>query len=128
MFYGTDPSPEKSYYTTRAHLAKIIGLLGPPPLDLPQKRNPMEEFISEDGKSNVELLPCPKLIEARGKWIADCPIPKDNSLEKAEVIFSGRNKEMILDFVRGMPMPCPENRRTTKELLAYPWLTTGEIP
>lgn len=94
MFYGTDPSPEKTYYTTRAHLTKIIRLLGPPPLDLPQNGTQRKEFISEDSKSNAELLPCPKLIEARGKWIVDCPIPKgNNSLKKAEVIFSGINKE-----------------------------------
>jgi hypothetical protein len=30
----------------------------------------------------------------------DCLIPLDNSLEKAELVLDGRNKEMFLNFVR----------------------------
>ncbi|EFR01118.1 CMGC/DYRK protein kinase [Nannizzia gypsea CBS 118893] len=111
LFHGIDPSPEKGYYATRAHLAEIIALLGAPPLDLLQKGIRSKEFFSEDGK-----------------WIADCPIPEGKSLEKAEVVLSGRNKEMFLDFVRGMLTWRPEDRKTAKEFLGHPWLTTWEIP
>jgi hypothetical protein len=48
LFYGVDPAPEQGY-TTRAHLAEVIGLLGPPPLDLLQRGVRSKEFFSEDG-------------------------------------------------------------------------------
>ncbi|KAM5464784.1 hypothetical protein MauCBS54593_006877 [Microsporum audouinii] len=111
LFYGIDPSPKKGYYTTRAHLAEIIGLLGPPPLDLLREGVRSKEFFSDDGK-----------------WIADCPIPEGKGLEKAELILKGRNKEMFLNFIRGMLTWRPEDRKTAKELLEDPWLKTWEIP
>ncbi|OAA37905.1 protein kinase domain protein [Metarhizium rileyi] len=110
LFHGLDPSPEKGCYTTRAHLAEVIGLLGPPPLDLLQRGTRSREFFSEDGQ-----------------WIADCPIPQGNSLEKAELFLRGRNKEMFLSFVKGMLTWRPEDRKTPKELLDDPWLKTWEI-
>ncbi|KAF3479599.1 kinase domain-containing [Arthroderma uncinatum] len=108
LFHGIDP--EKGCYTTRAHLAEIIGLLGPPSLDLLQRGVRSKEFFSEDGQ-----------------WIADCPIPQGNSLEKTELVLTGRNKEMFLNFVRGMLTWRPEDRKTAKELLEDPWLKTWEI-
>ncbi|KAF5122211.1 putative serine/threonine-protein kinase sky1 [Metarhizium anisopliae] len=110
LFHGLDPSPEKGYYTTRAHLAEIIGLLGPPPLDLLRRGTRSGEFFSEDGQ-----------------WIADCPIPQGNSLEKAELVLAGRNKEMFLNFIKGMLTWRPEDRKTPKQLLDDPWLQSWEI-
>ncbi|ATY62716.1 kinase domain-containing [Cordyceps militaris] len=110
LFHGIDPSPEKGYYTTRAHLAEIIVLLGPPPLDLLQRGVRSKEFFSEDGQ-----------------WIADCPIPQGKSLEKAELFLTGRNKDMFLSFVKGMLTWRPEDRKTAKELLEDPWLKTWDI-
>lgn len=48
LFYGKDPSGEG--YMTRAHLAEVVGLLGPPPLDLLKRGVRSKEFFSEDGK------------------------------------------------------------------------------
>ncbi|KAH0596537.1 hypothetical protein MHUMG1_05655 [Metarhizium humberi] len=110
LFHGLDPSPEKGYYTTRAHLAEIIGLLGPPPLDLLRRGTRSGEFFSEDGQ-----------------WIADCPIPQGNSLENAELVLAGRNKEMFLNFIKGMLTWRPEDRKTPKQLLDDPWLKCWEI-
>ena len=47
LFYGQDPTGKG--YTTRAHLAEVIGLLGPPPLDLLKRGSRSREFFSEDG-------------------------------------------------------------------------------
>lgn len=47
LFHGQDPSGEG--YTTRAHLAEVVGLLGPPPLDLLKRGVRSKEFFSEDG-------------------------------------------------------------------------------
>lgn len=48
LFYGQDPTGKG--YTTRAHLAEIIGLLGPPPLDLLERGIRGKEFFSEAGQ------------------------------------------------------------------------------
>lgn len=48
LFHGQDPTGKG--YTTRAHLAEVIGLLGPPPLDLLERGVRSREFFSEDGK------------------------------------------------------------------------------
>lgn len=63
-------------------------------------------YFSEDGKPNVELLPCPRLVEARGEWVADCRIPKDNSLGKAEVILAGETKRYSLTFLSDANVVC----------------------
>jgi hypothetical protein len=48
MFYGDDPTGIG--YSTRAHLAKVIALLGPPPLDMISRGVRSREFFSEDSK------------------------------------------------------------------------------
>lgn len=48
LFYGRDPKENK--YLTRAHLAEMIALMGPPPLDLLKKGKRTAEFFDEDGK------------------------------------------------------------------------------
>lgn len=62
-----------------------------------------------------------------GKWIADVAIPQGNSLATAEHFLAGRNKEMFLDFVRGMLAWRPEDRKAARELLDDPWLNTWEM-
>ncbi|EQK99102.1 protein kinase domain-containing protein [Ophiocordyceps sinensis CO18] len=105
LFHGEDPTGKG--YTTRAHLAEVIELLGPPPLDLLQRGVRSKEFFSEDGK-----------------WIADVPITHGNSLEKEERFLTGENKDMFLNLVRGMLAWRPEDRKTARELLEDPWLNT----
>ncbi|KAL9594821.1 MAG: hypothetical protein Q9219_006812 [cf. Caloplaca sp. 3 TL-2023] len=48
MFYGHDP--EKKKYMTRAHLAEMIALMGPPPLDLLEKGKRTAEFFDQKGE------------------------------------------------------------------------------
>lgn len=52
MFYREDPSGKG--YTTRAHLAELVGMLGPPPLDLLRRGIRSSEFFAEDGKPSTE--------------------------------------------------------------------------
>lgn len=47
LFHGQDPTDKG--YTTRAHLAEVIGLLEPPPLDLLERGVRSREFFSVDG-------------------------------------------------------------------------------
>lgn len=47
MFYGNDPDGKG--YSTRAHFAEVIGVLGPPPLDMLERGKRSHEFFDEDG-------------------------------------------------------------------------------
>ncbi|KAL2800487.1 CMGC protein kinase [Aspergillus keveii] len=80
LFYGNDPDGRG--YTTRAHLAEMIGILGTHPMDLISQGARSHEFFTEDKK----------------------------------------DKEMFMDFMRGMLQWRPEDRKTAKELLQDPWL------
>nr|KMM67263.1 LOW QUALITY PROTEIN: SR protein-specific kinase Dsk1 [Coccidioides posadasii RMSCC 3488] len=102
MFHGNDPDGKG--YSTRAHLAEVIGILGPPPLDMLKRGKRSLEFFTEDGR-----------------WKPDIEIPQA-SLEASEEFLRGRNKEIFLVFMRGMLQWRPEDRKTAKELLEDPWL------
>lgn len=51
MFYGNDPVGKG--YSTRAHLAEVIGMLGPPPMDLLGRGIRSHEFFAADGKHDA---------------------------------------------------------------------------
>ncbi|TVY15942.1 Serine/threonine-protein kinase SRPK [Lachnellula arida] len=103
MFNCNDPDGKE--YSTRAHLAEVIGLLGPPPLDLLKQGVRSSEFFDEDGNR-----------------IAEMPIPPHTSLEESELRLEGKNKEMFLELMRGMLQWRPEDRKTAKQLVEDPWL------
>ncbi|KAJ5709488.1 hypothetical protein N7493_010822 [Penicillium malachiteum] len=103
LFYGNDPDGKG--YSTRAHLAEVMGLLGPPPLDMLQQGKRSHEFFTSDGK-----------------WKQDVEIPTGVSLEQSEEFLDGTHKEMFMAFMRGMLQWRPEDRKTAKELLQDPWL------
>jgi len=48
MFYGQDPKEER--YMTRAHIAEMIAMMGPLPLEFLKRGNRTAEFFTEDGK------------------------------------------------------------------------------
>ncbi|PLB45873.1 CMGC protein kinase [Aspergillus steynii IBT 23096] len=107
LFHGNDPDGKG--YSTRAHLAEAMSLLGPPPLDMLQRGKRSHEFYTDDGK-----------------WKQDIEIPTGVSLESSEQFLEGRNKEMFMAFMRGMLQWRPEDRKTAKDLLQDPWLN-GQI-
>lgn len=51
MFHGNDPDGKG--YSTRAHLAEVIGMLGPPPADLLKRGIRSHEFFAENGKHDT---------------------------------------------------------------------------
>ncbi|KAK0655487.1 CMGC protein kinase [Cercophora newfieldiana] len=105
LFYGDDPDGKG--YSTRAHLAELVGMLGPPPPDLIQRGIRSADFFTKDGS-----------------WKADVPMQRDGSLEKSEEHLEGRDKEDFLVFVRSMLQWRPEDRKTAKQLLHDPWLNS----
>ncbi|KAK2877251.1 hypothetical protein FQN49_001307 [Arthroderma sp. PD_2] len=105
MFYGNDPDGKG--YSTRAHLAEVMAMLGPPPLDMLESGKRSHEFFDENGN-----------------WKSEIEIRQDDSLEQSEEFLEGKNKEMFLSFMRGMLQWRPEDRKTAKQLLEDPWLNS----
>ncbi|KJZ70226.1 hypothetical protein HIM_10374 [Hirsutella minnesotensis 3608] len=103
LFYGQDAI--KKTYTTRAHLAEVVAVLGPPPLDFLQRGIRSREFFSEEGK-----------------WIASVDVPPQTNLENCVAFLEGDEKAAFLNLVRGMLQWRPEDRKTAKELTQDPWI------
>ncbi|RMZ72434.1 kinase domain-containing [Pyrenophora seminiperda CCB06] len=108
LFYGIDPT--KKTYMTRAHLAELVAMLGPPPVDLLERGKRSKEFF--DGEGN---------------WIAEIGIPQGLTLEGSEENLEGQEKEEFLKFMRCMLQWRPEDRWTAKELLKHPWLGASRV-
>ena len=119
IFYGKDPKESK--YTTRAHLAEMIALMGPPPPELLKKGKRTAEFFDEDGEN------CPTratlFANPAGQWRGGIPVPDRTSLEESEEYLKGSNKEAFLRFVRKMVQWRPEDRQTADQLLEDDWLS-----
>ncbi|KAL8896203.1 MAG: hypothetical protein Q9207_007820 [Kuettlingeria erythrocarpa] len=103
MFYGKDP--REGRYMTRAHLADMIALVGPPPPELLKAGKRTAEFFDKDGE-----------------WRADIPVPTNTCLEESEENLEGANKESFLRFVRKMVQWRPEDRQTANQLMEDDWL------
>ncbi|KAI9698963.1 MAG: hypothetical protein M1836_003152 [Candelina mexicana] len=103
MFYGKDPKERR--YMTRAHLADMIALMGPPPPELLEVGRRTSEFFDKDGV-----------------WRAEIPVPARTCLEESEEYLEGRNKKAFLRFVRKMVQWRPEDRQTANQLLEDDWL------
>ncbi|KAG7152481.1 Serine/threonine-protein kinase SRPK like [Verticillium longisporum] len=103
LFQGNDPKENR--YLTRAHLAELVALLGPPPTDLLRRGKRSSEFFAEDGE-----------------WKGDIPIPQLMSFEKSVTRLEGEKKEAFLGFVNGMLQWRPEDRKTARQLHDDPWL------
>ena len=64
MFYGRDPKEGK--YMTRAHLADMIALLGPPPVELLKAGKRSTEFFNQEGKGSlIRITPLADII----RWV-----------------------------------------------------------
>ncbi|KEZ40307.1 Protein kinase [Scedosporium apiospermum] len=102
LFYGTDPEHK---YRSRAHLAEIMALLGPPPPKLLAGGTITGKFFAEDGTFQVGIDPPPSV-----------------SLEELETNLEGAEKERFMMLMRKMLQWLPQNRSTAKELADDPWI------
>ncbi|KAJ5129881.1 uncharacterized protein N7515_005920 [Penicillium bovifimosum] len=103
LFSGQDP--EFQTYRSRAHLAEMIRLLGPPPPTLLARGVHTQKFFSQKG----DLL--------AGELVGE-HIP----LEQRETSLEGEDKEMFLRLVRKMLQWEPEKRSSAKELEQDEWI------
>ncbi|KAL2834373.1 kinase-like domain-containing protein [Aspergillus cavernicola] len=103
LFTGHDPELQK--YRSRAHLAEMITLLGPPPLSLLARGEQPLKFFLDTG-------------EFRGKSLSKDLTP----LEKRETTLEGQDRESFLRLMRKMLQWEPEKRSSAKELAKDEWI------
>ncbi|KAJ5230618.1 hypothetical protein N7489_011326 [Penicillium chrysogenum] len=104
LFTGLDPESER--YRSRAHLAEMINLLGPPPPSLLTQGELRDRFFSSEG----DFL-APDLLTDQ--------IP----LEGRETTLEGSvEREAFLRFMRKMLQWEPGNRSSAKELAEDEWI------
>ncbi|RMZ75409.1 hypothetical protein DV738_g5486, partial [Chaetothyriales sp. CBS 135597] len=103
LFTGQDP--EFQTYRSRAHLAEIIKLLGPPPPELLARGNLSQKFFSDQG----DLL-AQDLLQDR--------VP----LEQRETSLQGDDKASFLRLIDKMLQWDPTKRSSAKELQQDEWI------
>lgn len=101
LFNAQDEHGENS---SLHHIAEMVAVLGPPPLEYLQRTETSWEYFDDTGS-----------------WKGAIELP-DISLETSEEQLSGENKASFLDLVRRMLQWVPERRETAKQLLGHPWL------
>ncbi|KAM5436234.1 hypothetical protein McanMca71_000014 [Microsporum canis] len=90
------------------HLAEMVSLMGPPPL----------EFLRRSKKSH-------EFWDSQGNWKGTVPIP-EQSLGMRELRFSDEDRELFLSFIQRVLRWLPEERPTAEEL-AYDDFLMQEI-
>ncbi|KAG6050775.1 hypothetical protein E4U33_000674 [Claviceps sp. LM78 group G4] len=103
LFTGRDP--ETGTYQSRAHLAEMIALLGPPPPTLLARANSKSKLFSD-----------------AGEFCAGISIPQSRPLEQRESVLKGEDRDCFLRFMRKMLQWDPEKRSSAKELAEDEWI------
>ena len=103
MFTGQDP--EAQTYRSRAHLAEMISILGPPPPSL----------IAQGQLSH-------KFFDSQGGFLAKNILPERTTLEEKETTLNGPDQADFLRFVRRMLQWEPNKRSSAKSLAEDVWI------
>ncbi|KAL4898450.1 kinase-like domain-containing protein [Aspergillus ambiguus] len=103
LFTGCDP--EFQAYRSRAHLAEVIRLLGPPPPSLLARGKLRHKFFSDDG-------------DFCAKFLLGDRIP----LEQRETTLEGQDKARFIRLMQKMLQWEPEKRSSAKELQEDEWI------
>ncbi|KAE8141341.1 kinase-like domain-containing protein [Aspergillus pseudotamarii] len=103
LFTGHDP--EFQTYRSRAHLAEMINLLGPPPPSLLARGKQSQKFFSGSGEFREATL-----------------LQDLTPLEQRETTLEGEDKESFLRMMRRILQWEPEKRSSAKELAEDEWI------
>ncbi|KAK4560831.1 hypothetical protein LTR86_005411 [Recurvomyces mirabilis] len=104
LFTGHDP--ELHRYRSRAHLAEMIALLGPPPLELLAKGRASDKFFTDDGTLHTNSLQ-----------------PPAAALEHRETSLIGsEDRDLFLRFMSKMLQWEPAKRHSAKALAEDEWI------
>ncbi|TLS28937.1 hypothetical protein PpBr36_02058 [Pyricularia pennisetigena] len=97
--------PTDSALNEAFHLAHMVALMGPPPLEFLKRSATSTRYWDEDGK-----------------WKEAVPIPPPTSLESRFTRFGGQRKALFLDFIRALLRWDPQRRSSSGEAYMHPWL------
>ncbi|KAJ9643149.1 hypothetical protein H2204_002044 [Knufia peltigerae] len=104
LFDSIDTKP--GHYRPEKHLGLMIGLLGPPPVDL----------LKRGAKS-------PYYFDGDGNFKYPDYVDKEISFESSITRMRGEDKDLFVDMAKHMICWVPEERWTAKQLLDHPYLT-----
>lgn len=98
------------------HLAEMVSLMGPPPLEFLQRSQKCQRYWDAQGIFFFHSYSrSPSYISVAGNWKGSIPIP-EQSLEMREQQFSGEDKKLFLNFLRKILRWLPDERPTAEEL------------
>ncbi|KAI1338589.1 kinase-like protein [Xylariaceae sp. FL0016] len=101
VYDAADPTRNEAH-----HLANMIALLGPRPLELLKRSSKSRKYWDENGN-----------------WKDIVPIPMERTLDSLAIaVEEGKDKDNFLDFVRGVLRWGPEERLHTSDSFAHPWV------
>ncbi|KAE8154848.1 kinase-like protein [Aspergillus avenaceus] len=116
-------------YDAKLHIAELIVLLGPPPLEIIQRYQCMREYAwpepvrREDDRvcETAEEYFCGPFFGTDGHFLYEDLIP-ERGLDDTVPFLQGEEREAFLDLVRGMLVWHPYARKTAGELARHPFL------
>jgi hypothetical protein len=118
LFSGRDP--EHAAYRSRAHLAEMVALLGPPPPGLLARGRRAGEFFDPGTGAFRAGIPLPAVarsLEDRETTLAEAAgEPGEQQQEQQE------DRAAFLRLMRKMLQWEPEKRSTARELVADEWI------
>ncbi|KAK2590102.1 hypothetical protein QQS21_012220 [Conoideocrella luteorostrata] len=88
------------------HLANMVALLGPPPLEFLKRSLKSREYWNENGE-----------------WRGIVPISMDRTLDSLPKSSEGGDKDVFLDLIRGLLRWLPEERLNSYEAFSQPWVS-----
>ena len=118
---------EDGRYSEHHHLAQMIAIMGPPPLDFIHRSEKSRLFWDGQGKrTRLRLCTLRRLIWWPGNWIGAVPIP-EVSLDTAEERLEGDEKTSFLSFMRKTLRWRPEDREDLNHVYMDEWLLADLI-
>lgn len=123
----TGRDPELQTYRSRAHLAEMIRLLGPPPSSLLAQGKSSHKFFSERGKSRALFMLFRASVSTNyhrfaGDFDAGIPVGDRIPLEQRETNLEGEDKARFLRLMQKMLQWEPSKRSSARELLEDEWI------
>lgn len=100
----------------------MVSLMGPPPKSFIEKSEKCLKYWDTEGERQSSPVHTSSRLTAKGNWIAATPIP-EQSLESREKRLNGKDKELLLQYVRRVLRWNPEDRPSAQDLFELEFLT-----
>ncbi|KAJ9197368.1 hypothetical protein DTO164E3_5801 [Paecilomyces variotii] len=120
---------QQGRYDAKLHIAEMVALLGPPPPEIIQRYQYMQEYSwpepvrREDGRvcETAEEYFGGPFFDDNGRFLYEDLIP-DRKLDNTVSFLEGEEREAFLDLVKGMLVWHPDARKTAGELARHAFL------